>query len=79
MKIYDRGLTAVLYVIVDFGAAGWDLVRVEKWSYSSQAGGAVITCINARAKTEWKLPTKGVKPGAHLVKLVYAPDSVPKN
>jgi hypothetical protein len=77
-KEYDPGLTAVLYVLVNFGAAGWDLVRVEKWIYSSPAGGAVITCINLRAKTEWKLPTKGIKPGAHLVKLVYSPDSTLK-
>jgi hypothetical protein len=73
LKELDPGLTAVLYMLVNFGAAGWDLVRVEKWTYSSQAGGALITCINARAKSEWKLPTKGIKPGAHLVKLVYAP------
>ena len=78
LKDYDPDLTAVLYMLVNFGGAGWDLVRVEKWTYSSQSGGAVVSCINSRAKTEWKLPTKGVKPGAQLVKLVYTPDSARK-
>ncbi len=72
---YDPSLTVVLYVLVNFGGAGWDLIRVEQNSLSSPAGGAVVSCINARAKDTWKLPTKGVKPGAHLVKLVYTPDS----
>lgn len=69
----DANLTAVLYVVGNFGAAGWDVIRVEKWNTSSEAGNAVITCINSRAKNEWKLPTKDVKPGAHIVKLVYTP------
>jgi hypothetical protein len=71
---HDPNLTAVLYVLVNFGAAGWDLMRVERWSYSSPAGGAVVTCINSRAKNEWQLPTRGIKPGAYLVRLVYRPD-----
>ena len=72
----DPGLAAVFYVLVNFGGAGWDIVRIEKWSYTSVWGGAVYSCINLRAPKEWKLPTKGVKYGAHLVKLVYTPDSV---
>jgi hypothetical protein len=69
----DANLTAVLYVVGNFGAAGWDIIRVEKWNNSSEAGNAVVSCINQRAKAEWKLPVKGVKPGAHVVKLVYTP------
>jgi hypothetical protein len=69
----DPNLTAVLYVVGNFGLAGWDVIRVERWSLSSEAGNAVIACINQRAKAEWKLPTKDVKPGAHILKLVYTP------
>ena len=76
----DANLSAVLYVVANFGAAGWDAIRVEKWNTSSAAGNAIIGCINARAKTDWKLPLKDVKPGAHIVKLVYTPpDSSKKN
>ena len=76
----DANLTAVLYVVANFGAAGWDIIRVEKWNNSSDAGNAVISCINQRARSEWKLPTTGVKPGAHVVKLVYTPpDSTKRN
>ena len=74
----DPSLSMVLYVLVNFGAAGWDLVRIEKWNLSSPNGGVVVSCINARAKSEWKLPIHGMKPGAHLVKLVYRPDSTQK-
>jgi hypothetical protein len=69
----DPNLSAVLYILANFGAAGWDLVRVEKWNFTSPAGGAVVACINSRAKAEWKLPMTGVRPGAHIVKLVYTP------
>jgi hypothetical protein len=72
---HDPNLTAVLDVLVNFGGAGWDLMRVEIWTYSSAAGGAVVTCINSRARAEWKLPTTGIRPGAHLVRIVYRPDS----
>jgi hypothetical protein len=73
LRDLDANLTAVLYVVGNFGMAGWDIIRVEKWNNSSVAGNAVVSCINARAKTEWKLPVKDVKPGAHVVKLVYTP------
>jgi hypothetical protein len=69
----DANLSAVLYVVANLGAAGWDVIRVEKWNASSAAGSALITCINARAKNEWKLPIKGMKPGAHILKLEYTP------
>lgn len=69
----DPDLSIVLYVLVNYGAAGWDLVRVERWNATSQNGGAVVSCINSRAKAEWKLPTGNVKPGAHLVKITYTP------
>jgi hypothetical protein len=71
---YDPVLTGVATVLVNFGAAGWDLIRVEDHQFSSAAGGAVVSCINARAKNEWKLPTKGIIPGAHLVQLKFRPD-----
>lgn len=71
---HDPDLTAVLYVLVNLGGAGWDLMRVERWNYTSPAGGAVVTCINSRAKAEWSLPTRGIRPGAYLVRLVYRPD-----
>ncbi|HYV96699.1 MAG TPA: hypothetical protein VE967_04500 [Gemmatimonadaceae bacterium] len=71
----DPDLTVVLYVLVNFGAAGWDLVRVEKSTQSSPAGGTVVACLNYRAKKEWNLPTKNIRAGAHLVKIVYTPDS----
>jgi hypothetical protein len=71
---YDPHLTGVATVLVNFGAAGWDLIRVEDHKFSSAAGGAVVSCINARAKNEWKLPTKNQKPGAHLVQLTFRPD-----
>jgi hypothetical protein len=73
---YDPTLTGVAYVVVHFGAVGWDLIRVERAQWSSPAGNAVAACINNRAKTEWKLPMTGVKPGAHLVQLTFRPDSV---
>jgi hypothetical protein len=72
---YDPHLAGVATVLVNFGAAGWDLVRVEDHKFSSAAGGAVVSCINARAKNEWVLPTKGVKAGAHLVQLTFRPDA----
>lgn len=75
LRDYDPGLAGVVEVLVNFGAAGWDIVRVEHSSWTSVAGGAAESCINAHAKTEWKLPTKGVKPGAHLVQLKFRPDS----
>ena len=56
----DANLSAVLYVVGNFGLAGWDVIRVEKWNTTSAAGNTVISCINTRAKTEWKLPTKGI-------------------
>jgi hypothetical protein len=71
----DPTLAGTANVLVNFGAAGWDLVRVEKWEFSSPAGGAVVSCINARAKAEWSLPQRGVKPGAHLVQLTFVPDT----
>jgi hypothetical protein len=75
VKEIDPTLSLVTYMLLNYGAAGWDLVRVEQSQQTSPAGGAVIACINSRAKTEWKLPTKGVKPGAHLVRIDYAPDT----
>lgn len=72
---YDRNLAGVIDVLVNLGGAGWDIVRVEHSTWSSAAGGAAETCIDARAKAEWKLPTKGVKPGAHLVHMTFRPDS----
>jgi hypothetical protein len=77
LRDYDPTLAGVVQVLVNFGAAGWDLVRVEQWNWSSPAGGAVQACINMRAKSEWKLPTKGIRPGAHLVQLTFRPDSQP--
>jgi hypothetical protein len=62
-----------VYILARLGAAGYDIVRAENWSFtSSAAGNMVVTCLNLRTK-DWKLPTKGVKPGAHLVKVVYSP------
>jgi hypothetical protein len=74
---YDPYLAGVATILVNFGAAGWDLVRVEDHQFSSAAGGAVVSCINARAKNEWALPTDGVPPGAHLVQLTFRPDAGP--
>jgi hypothetical protein len=71
---YDPYLAGVVTILVNLGGAGWDLVRVEAHEFSSPAGGVVVSCINARAKNEWVLPTDGVKPGAHLVQIVYRPD-----
>jgi hypothetical protein len=75
----DPNLSTVLYILANFGAAGWDLVRVEKSNFTSDAGLAVNACINSRAKTEWKLPMRGVRPGAHIVKIVYTPPDSSKN
>jgi len=61
-------------VLVNFGGAGWDLIRVEDHTWTGAAGGVVESCINFRAKTEWALPTRGVKVGAHLVQLEFRPD-----
>jgi hypothetical protein len=72
---YDPGLAGVATILVNLGAAGWDLMRVEDFKFSSAAGGAVVSCINARAKNEWELPVKGIKPGAHLVQLTFRPDA----
>lgn len=72
---YDPGLAGVATIMVNLGAAGWDLMRVEDFTFSSAAGGAVVSCINARAKNEWELPIKGMKPGAHLVQLTFRPDA----
>jgi hypothetical protein len=74
----DPNLAGTANVLVNFGAAGWDLVRVEKWEFSGPAGGAVVSCINARAKAEWQLPQRGVKAGAHLVQLTFVPDTTKK-
>ena len=74
---HDPFLAGVAHVLVNFGAAGWDIVRVERHEFSSAAGGAVVACINARAKSEWVLPTRGIPPGAHLVRLTFKPDSAP--
>jgi hypothetical protein len=71
---YDPYLAGVVTMLVNLGGGGWDLVRVEEHEFSSPAGGVVVSCINARAKNEWVLPTDGVKPGAHLVQIVYRPD-----
>jgi hypothetical protein len=75
LRQYDGNLSMVFYMLTNFGGAGWDLVRVERSTNSSNAAGAVMTCLNLRAKAEWKLPVKGIKPGAHLTKFVFTPDS----
>jgi hypothetical protein len=72
---YDPNLAGVATILVNLGAAGWDLMRVEDFKFSSPAGGAVVSCINARAKNEWELPVKGMTPGAHLVQLTFRPDA----
>lgn len=70
----DPGLAVVLYVLVNYGAAGWDLKRVERWNGTSDAVNMVVTCINGRAPNEWKLPEgPKVKSGAHLVRISYTP------
>lgn len=71
----DPQLTGVVHMLVNFGAAGWDLVRPERWQWSSEAGNIVTSCLSARAKSEWTLPTRGIRPGAHLVTLTFRPDS----
>lgn len=70
------GLAGKVTMLVNFGAAGWDLVRVEDQTWSGPAGGIVQSCINFRAKKEWNLPIHNVKPGAHLVQLEFRPESV---
>ena len=74
-KSLDPYLTMVATVLLNYGAAGWDLVRVEDWKSSSPAGDAVVTCIDANAKAKWQLPQPYAKPGPHLVQFTFRPDS----
>jgi hypothetical protein len=76
LRDHDPNLSGTVYMLVNFGAAGWDLVRAEHSVWSSPVGRAVDGCLNATAKSTWQLPTKGVKPGAHLVQLTFRPDSL---
>lgn len=76
LRDYDPNLAGKVTVLVNFSAAGWDLIRVEDHTWTGPAGGIVESCVNFRAKNEWNLPTRGVKTGAHLVQLEFRPDSV---
>jgi hypothetical protein len=76
LRDYDPHLAGKVTVLVNFGGAGWDLIRIEDHTWTGPAGGVVETCINFRAKKEWALPTRGVKIGAHLVQLEFRPDSL---
>jgi len=76
LRDYDPYLAGKVTVLVNFGAAGWDLIRIEEHTWTGAAGGVVESCINFRAKKEWDLPTRGVKVGAHLVQLEFRPDSL---
>jgi hypothetical protein len=76
LRDYDPHLAGKVTVLVNFSAAGWDLIRVEDDTWTGPAGGVVESCINYRAKNEWALPTNNVKIGAHLVQLEFRPDSV---
>jgi hypothetical protein len=73
----DPTLAGVVTFLVNRGAIGFDVMRVESSTWTSAAGSRVDACFNDRAPKEWKLEFQGVPNGAHLVRVEFKPDAPP--
>jgi hypothetical protein len=69
----DPTLRGNVAMVVSVGASGITGARVGDSNWSGQnAGRAVNSCLNDKAKMAWKLSPGTVKPGSYVVQLSFS-------